>query len=99
MGKLLFLGDEWEERRETCVSASADFREHSEFREVEVRNQNLERATIYVLSQLAQASILSYIIGFDTGFEKAIAWLASRFRSMECSLILLNSKRAWGHRP
>jgi hypothetical protein len=55
------------------VSESADFREHSEFRDVEVQNQNLERATIYVLSQLAQASILRCIIGFDTGFEKAMA--------------------------
>jgi hypothetical protein len=72
-GSCFFFGDEWEERRKTCVSASADFREHSEFRDVEVRNQNLERATIYVLSQLAQASILSCIIGFDTGFEKAMA--------------------------
>jgi hypothetical protein len=73
MGKLLFFGDEWEERRKTCVSASADFGEHPGFRDVEVRNQNLERATIYVLSQLAQASILSCIIGFDTGFQKALA--------------------------
>jgi hypothetical protein len=74
MGELLFFfGDEWEERRKTCVSESADFREHSKFRDVEVQNQNLERATIYVLSQLAQASILSCIIGFDTGFEKAMA--------------------------
>jgi hypothetical protein len=55
------------------VSASANFREHFEFCDVDVQNQNLERATIYVLSQLAQASILSCIIGFDTGFEKAMA--------------------------
>jgi hypothetical protein len=72
-GGVALLGDESEERRKTCVSASANFREHFEFCDVDVQNQNLERATIYVLSQLAQASILSCIIGFDTGFEKAMA--------------------------
>jgi hypothetical protein len=72
-GGVAFFGDEWEERRKTCVSESADFREHSEFRDVEVQNRNPERAMIYMLPQLAQAPILSCIIDVDTGFDKAIA--------------------------
>jgi hypothetical protein len=56
-GGVALLGDESEERRKTCVSASADFREHSEFRDVEVQNQNLESPTIYILVQLAYAPI------------------------------------------
>jgi hypothetical protein len=72
-GVAFFFGDEWEERRKTCVFASVDFREHSEFRDVEVQNRNPERAMIYMLPQLAQAPILSCIIDVDTGFDKAIA--------------------------